>query len=694
MSRADTRPPTMISPPRFCPRSHGVVMVITLIAIVLIASLLFYVMNIGTSVQGRIVTQHAADATAIGGASQVARGMNTVAMNNVETTKLIIAVSMLDAIPMAVDMSVTHAGEEEMGDVDAVAEAVSGQLREGVIDVWFRAELQKMMSSSNPDSIVAVQRYLHELDELFRNQPDMVPEMTWYFAPSGEMGKMHQAMRSMDAQSRAVMTTLSDTAQSAATRSAQANLGNDDPGNASMLLPAVPGIPWQRGVFDDFERPVKKGLLPGFDRDLVVDSITKGLGQIDDEAVRRGPWDALYGWHRSDGTRGGTSRRGSSVSGFPGSPTNSTPSSSTTIPPRPPTKYYIDSPEDMMLGARPDSNYSLISQKVWDIYSIKANYLWPGTSIRTILDSNWEIDVDHDDERSSDPNEDYVYGVEETDIRQTAYVFSEMKSRISNDPGHPGRQGITWNYIERPGNPSPYVRYFGGWQDPRDGPPIIIRNVKSGPTWRKIQDHIWRLSATYETNPLSIYHGGDPSIGLPPQRTGTDANGNPTYAAQIVYWQIDFMLVGVNVGSDVDVNNPWEGFDRSSEEAPAPVDFIHELIPPNNSTARRNFLTFLGVARKPSRPGFWPTRFNGERAYPYNNAVAQAFIFNNHSWDLWTQSWQAKLQPVSGFDNWVDHADAAADAAQVLPGIDPEEAEQMAEYLRSVQTLAPVMMNH
>ena len=53
--------------------SGGVVMVITLLAIILIASLLFYVFNVGTSVQSRVVTQHAADSAAIGGASQVAR---------------------------------------------------------------------------------------------------------------------------------------------------------------------------------------------------------------------------------------------------------------------------------------------------------------------------------------------------------------------------------------------------------------------------------------------------------------------------------------------------------------------------------------------------------------------------------------------------------------------------------------------
>ena len=234
-----------------------------LLAIVLIASLLFYVINVGTSVRGRVVTQHAADAAAIGGASQVARSLNTVAMNNVETARLIAAINVLDGLPLAVDMSITDATEQELGDADALAQAVSAQLRAGVVDVWFKALLRQMMDSSDPDSVVSEQRYLRELDELFRNNPDLIPQMTWYQTPSHEMGKMHQAMRTMDAHSRAVMQTLGETAQSAATRSTQANLGSEDLDNAGLLLPAAPDIPWQRGVFDDFERPVKKGLLPG-----------------------------------------------------------------------------------------------------------------------------------------------------------------------------------------------------------------------------------------------------------------------------------------------------------------------------------------------------------------------------------------------------------------------------------------------
>jgi hypothetical protein len=48
-------------------QARGVVMVITLLAIVLLASLIFYVINLGRQANARIVTQHSADAAAIGG---------------------------------------------------------------------------------------------------------------------------------------------------------------------------------------------------------------------------------------------------------------------------------------------------------------------------------------------------------------------------------------------------------------------------------------------------------------------------------------------------------------------------------------------------------------------------------------------------------------------------------------------------
>ncbi len=673
-------------------REGGVVMVITLLAIILIASLLFYVYNVGTSVQGRVVTQHAADASAIGGASQVARSMNTVAMNNVETARLIAAVSMLDGVPLAVDFSITDETETELGDVDALADAVTDQVRRGVVDDWMDRKLREMTDAGNPDSVYAERDYLIALDRLFRSQPDLIPEMTWYQAPSGQMGRMHQAMRSMDAHSQAVMNVLSETAQSAASRSAVANLGNEGDRDGGLLLPAAPTIPWERGEFVDYERPTKYGLLPGSDRRLGVDNTSTGFGQIDDELIRRGPWDAIFGWRYTDRIQADS---GSVPTGTGQPPRMSTPS-----PGREPEDYRVYGPESMIVRLFPWRRYSRLRSHLWNLHAIKSNYLWSDAATRTVLDANWEIDIRSDNERSDDLNDEYVYGLEESRIRQTMFVVVEIKSRLADEQGLASRQGLTWNYVDEPGRRSPRVMYRSGWRDPRDGPPINIRGSSGPPTWERIQDYIWRLSTTYETNPYAPNNGGDPDIGLPPIQSGTDDDGNPVYEAQEVHWEIDFMLVGVNIGDDIEVINPWEGFNRNDNDAPAPIDLVHGRLPADSDSARWDYLTFMGLARSSNRPSFWPTRFQGNRAYPYNTAIAQARVFNNHSWDLWSQTWQAQLEPVDAqrFSEWVARseqaADFAADDSEGVFGLESDEVSEVADHLRSVESLAPLMLNH
>ncbi len=675
-------------------RDGGAVMVIALLAIVLIASLIFYVINVGQSVQGRVVTQHAADAAAVGGAAQVARSMNAVAMNNVESARLIATINVLDGLPLAVDMSITSATEEELGDVDALDRAVSVQLRSGVVDVWFKRLLEKMMDPSDPESVVSEKRHLQELDELLRSQPDLIPELTWYEAPSGERGKMHQALHAMDAYSRAAMQTMSESAQLTAASSARANLGSDDVGVAGLLLPVnlwEEGVHWRRGVFDDFERPVKQGLLPGGDSDtLTSDTLEKGLGQVDDTVIRRGPWDAVFGWRFTDGQIASPGR-------LPG--INFPPLVGAATTQGEAEEYWVFGPQFFLLRSFPRRPYSRVRSYLWSLNSIKTNYLWPGTTDRTVLKPDWEIDISHDDERSTDHNGDFAYGLSRGEIRETLFVVGEIKSSTPNNPGNPASEGVTWSYITGDNRDSPFAYYRGGWADPRDGPPIRInpKSVKSPPTWTKVQDYIWRLSAIYETDPEGPELGGDLSIGLPPKRAGTTPDGKPIYAAQEVYWEIDVMFVGVNVGEQVRVNDPWDNFDRNSEEAPAPVDFVHEQILPDDEDTLRRHLTFLGVARKPNRADFWTTRFDGDRAYRFNTGIAQARVFNNHSWDLWTQTWQAQLEPVTEFNLWVRHAEAAANAADnpgLAPGVDPDAAREIAEHLQSLRSLAPVMLNH
>ena len=77
-------------------RQRGVVTVITLLAMLLLVGLVFYVINLGRQVNTRVVTQNAADSAAMGGAGWVARSLNVVAMNNVEMARLIAVTNVLE----------------------------------------------------------------------------------------------------------------------------------------------------------------------------------------------------------------------------------------------------------------------------------------------------------------------------------------------------------------------------------------------------------------------------------------------------------------------------------------------------------------------------------------------------------------------------------------------------------------------
>ncbi len=106
------------------PRQRGAIMVIALLALVLLACLVFFVFNVGRHVAARVETQNAADSAAMSGASWVARSFNTVAMNNVESARLISLAAVLDAMPQAVRFTLT--------DQINFANGVENQLLRGV----------------------------------------------------------------------------------------------------------------------------------------------------------------------------------------------------------------------------------------------------------------------------------------------------------------------------------------------------------------------------------------------------------------------------------------------------------------------------------------------------------------------------------------------------------------------------------
>jgi hypothetical protein len=114
-------------------RRRGQVLAMTLIALVALVGLVMFVYNAGHQVNRRADLQNTADATATAGATWMARSMNTVAMNNVAQARLISLVPVLDAVPLAAEITL----QEMILDVetnDSLPLGLQRQLARGVPD--------------------------------------------------------------------------------------------------------------------------------------------------------------------------------------------------------------------------------------------------------------------------------------------------------------------------------------------------------------------------------------------------------------------------------------------------------------------------------------------------------------------------------------------------------------------------------
>ncbi len=648
-------------------------MILMLFALLLVAGMAFMLFNTGRQLERRIATQHAADAAAHGGAGSVARAFNTIAMNNVTTARVIAAIAVLDALPMAVDLTLTAPAGQGMTEPEAVRAAARSELRAGVTDAWFDRMLRDLLGPDASREAAQREASLRALHDLFRRRPDLLSGATRY-VPTRDAARqagLWQAMFSLDAVSRAAADELHRLAQRTADELGRAELSSA--GQAWLLPGHADAMVLRRGVFDDYERPVKHGLLPGADRrtPLAADDLTRGFGVVDHPEFRRGPFDTLFGWRRA----AADDRPDTPTAPWADPPTPSPPAGSPDG-----AAYQVYGPFDWLIRKIPTSPYDRLRDRVDTLARIKLGYLWAGGDARDVVAPGWEVDILYDDERSTDAGDRYARGLPTDEIRETMFLVGEIKSRVADDRGLAENCGRTWNTIDRTTGDAPHLLVVPGWHDPADGPPVDLATTGSI-RWRHVGGHVWRLSATYRTDPTGPDRGGDPSIGLDP-RPSLDG-----FAAQTVYWEIDFLLVGVNTGPRLTVANPFADFDRTAPDAPAPIDLDHDRLEPLNSTRTRRF-DFLAVARQPNDSALWPSLFDRARVSEHMTALAQAVVFNDHSADLWTQAWRVRLEPVRDIDEWVGVAASALDNEPLMPGVDRRDREAIDDALRAIEPLS------
>lgn len=609
----------------------GAVMIVALLGLVLLAAMVFYIFNVGNHVAKRVETQNAADNAAISGARWMARSFNTVAMNNVESARLIALANVMDSIPQSVDYTLI--------DTQSILQSMDAQRVRGMgaDSAWLDGGMDLAY-----DTFTRQQELLEPMDEFLNNSGYDIARMTHYRGTNDARGDIWQAIESLAALSQATMDNVGVLAQYSAFRGAQISQRESGKSSGGIMLPWRSDIPWEPGAFDEFRSPVIDGLLDG---------------DQDDKVNNRGPFDTIFGFRQIRST---AERRSLEIEveleyANPWVP----PPPSEEIISREPFGYstygaYLDVRQNAMsLGVGPagiSGRYqealldpadaadhplvpSLWARRVAFMSDQKINGAFPGSAAaRIVREPIWVTDYDT------------AVAMEEAGEPEIAYglylLFTYYRDEYT---GIPPKEPIleTWGLV-RP-----------------------ERNVLNPPNLAKVGEHIWR----------------DDRVERYVDSVGT------SYGRRFIRY---YVFLGVNIGPEAEVRNPNNFTNLQRGSMPGPVTFPIGQFGPDE-TNRRDNLTFLGIAHQPKEAKFWPEGFDGDRPDRLMVGLAQAEVFNNHSWDLWTQMWHAQLTPVNGLDQWMDELEDPQGVGQ-MPWLLESDVSEVTSYLQAAQPLMNLML--
>ncbi|MEM1107714.1 MAG: pilus assembly protein TadG-related protein [Planctomycetota bacterium] len=632
-------------------RSRGAIIVIVLLALVLLASLVFYIFNVGRHVAERVESQNAADNAALSGGRWMARSFNTVAMNNVEMTRLITLAAVLDAVPLSI--------EHTLEDQQAILDALDRQDGTGYgSDEWVADTIANIVRPNIQQQV----DYLLPLNDLFNESGYDVARMTFFKDSDGTRGDLWRAFEALGAKNRAVMESLGVLAQQSAFRGAQISQQEAGLSSGGLLLPWVPQVPWELNNFDDFGPAVSDGRLPD--------------GQ-DDAEISRGPFDVLFGQREigradTDFTELGTDgRHGGNALGWNPPPSTQEFESATV------ETYFTTGTYDRMLtqirrlgetppidadGRRRSQDRSFyqapappaiiddsapLSPSLWAdrasfAANAKINRVFPGTAAsgQAVFDPLWVINADRAvaiAEAENGPA--IVYGL---------YLTLEFR-RTKTSATFP----VTFS--------EPELINWGLHRSEQT--PIIQAGDSVAALLSPVSDQVWR-----EELPST----GDTGFG----------EGDEQYLIYQIW-------LGINIGEEVTIRNPFNIDTEERTELPGPINFTVDAFAPDQP-ATRDALRLLGVAHQPREASIWSERFDDERPDTTMVALAQAEVFNNHSWDLWTAMWHSQLTPVSGLEDWIETLEDPQ-GTEDMPWLEEADVQSVTAYLRASLPLMELM---
>jgi len=694
----------------------GQILVITLLALALLAGLIFYVYNAGERVNERLEMQNAADAAAISGAGWMARSMNVIAMDNVTQARMIALAIVLDSLPLAAEMTVA----EETG-ADSLPIALERQLARGVpstrlerSDFLARGlteiyrQMNRRRADQDPTHIDLIELVDKTLDQDDERQPEgvyNVKEATqWYVPGQGgptPHGSIWRAAVTVDELSQAMALSAGVLSQANAVQFGKANRAA-----AAMLVPVLPRIPARRGHFSDFEavlsdyiRVIEDPARNRFEHRVVHSNLVRRLQGADDvlktiERIsvrggaipdfawphRLGPFARVYGWrdyhHRRENEWWEEDYRVLRI-GY-----------STYGPLEHALRVVLRNFGQM--GSHGGIAYtSRFPHHVRRIAKLKLAYMLGLDGLRRIqYADNWMFDFEKSKQFAKDNPEK---------VLRTRYYRVSVDSKVpwTSPQWLTGRQGET-----------PEERTFWSWQIR----PELSGAITRQPLWRwgwepwgwreppsantvKVTDHVWIRKYERKVRDYRWFN-------WPPRPIYNPSGQIIRYDLYKIYTVEWYVWGGMEIRDEVEISNPVAG--AHIDELPAPIlldtsagDYDAEAPDPDTG-ARRQLFSFLAAAKRGDRASVWPQRFASPNPAKSSLALAQVKLFNNRSWDLWTQAWRVQLTPVSRWENWTDRLEAGVAAAGDTEGkVTQADVEFLRDYMKNMPAdTAELYLNH
>ncbi len=685
------------------PRRNGQILILALLSMSLLVGVMFYVYNVGDQVNRRLEMQGAADAAAITGGGWMARNMNVVAMNNVGMAKMIAEVPVLDAQPLASAMALAEVTQWELALAGIVSQpridpqisaGTEQYLRDGVESLRARMETQRDILKPYAEAINTPNFEMEEITHWSRRG----------VAPgSRPHGMLWRAAVTMQEFSQAAVDSCGVLAQQRASWMARR-----DTATAAFIVPIRPEMPARLGQYEDFMPPIRGKETIRNEYGTMDPSGGRG-GAIPDFTYpyRLGPWARLHKWRDYEsefiqtgstwvpGTEGAGQTRGGK--GRPGGGGRTVGSSAmqrggggraghtratgyreltgyTTYGPYEWARRHINHWSRGSGNQDPGKLRDTFYYEYMDrISRMKLNYMFPaGAGEDTITTEihypNWIVPY---------PTCKAIGDNQANEVTSTMLYVVEIASKYPEGDGMfmtPGTFRTNGDY--------PIAIWYPGWQDPAK--------------WNlpQVSNYVWKDEFTYETTEDSQL--GIVKQVIPPGDPDGEVVWHPVY---LYAW---YIFGGIDTGGTHEVSNPanWE----SGDILPAPIlldtstgDYGGD--DPDVGWRRRRF-TYRGVARKDMKAPFWSAQFRNLSSINGTMTIAQAKVFNNRSWDLWTQDWQVQLSPVTKLlpagnpDTWVTMMENGVPDAGAV-NIDSMEVETALKYLSSLDPeMARVFMNH